>query len=360
VTSWLGRLFGAGAAGSARNIALQAPAKPGVIVLDGQESDLGKGCREHDGLPHLNWRGVHRWIETRPEVARPALWNEFKRGWLLLLASTLGDGYLVYESDHALVLSRQPSNQAGATLEFVGNAMRRVKKILEELAHEGHFGKQMLLVFPDLDAYYRYIGYYYPEEGTFPMSAGVFLGGRHGGHFVVHGEKMWDFEPTIVHELTHSLLSHLHIPVWLDEGMAVNSEERLTRRGDDIWEVRELEAGHRKFWTPDKIQDFWSGKAYKRPGEGNKLAYDLGRILVNGMSSDWPRFKRFAAQAAGDDGGDAAARDLLDLDLGEMVRHFLRAPPGDWGPAPGAWKLESEDEAEEEAVAPSTQASESI
>jgi hypothetical protein len=204
-----------------------------------------------------------------------------------------------------------------------------------------------LLLFADADAYYRYLAGHHPHEDESPPSAGVYL---HGpcGHFVVHGEEMWRFEPTIVHEMTHSLLSHLPIPAWLNEGMAVNSEQRLTRVGDDVWTVRELEVKHRKFWTPATIQEFWNGKAYKRTDDGRELAYDLGRILVNGISSDWAAFKRFAAQAHKNDGGDAAARDQLDLDLGEMVRHFLRAAPGEWGPLPETWR----EPAEEGAFAP--------
>jgi hypothetical protein len=326
---------------------LECAAEPGQVRFGAHSFDLAASCEPHEGLPHPDWSPARKWLQDLPDADRPAAWSDCKRAWLLLLADALGADYRVYESAHAFVLSRQPPGEANATLSFAGTTIRRVKQILEELAREGRLGKEVLLLFPDADAYYRYIGAFYPDEGEFPMSAGVYL---HGpcGHFVVHGDEMWRFEPTIVHEMTHSMLSHLPIPAWLNEGMAVNSEQRLTRRGDDVWTVRELEEKHRRFWTPENIQQFWNGKAYRRTDDGRKLAYDLGRILVNGLCSDWAGFKRFAAQANKADGGSAAAREQLDLDLGEMVRHFLGAAAGEWGPLPEAWK----EPAEEGAFAP--------
>jgi hypothetical protein len=212
-----------------------------------------------------------------------------------------------------------------------------VQRLLEELAQPADSGKEILLLFADAEAYYRYLSGVHPGEDDSPLSAGVYL---HGpcGHFVEHGEEMWRFEPTIVHEMTHSQLSHLPIPAWLNEGMAVNSEQKLTRMGADVWSVLELEDKHRGFWTPESIQEFWSGAAYLRSDEGNELAYDLGRIIVNGACRDWKAFKDFVSQAEGRDAGDMAARACLDLDLGEFVRHFLGARTGEWGPRPDSWR----------------------
>ena len=314
---------------------------PGIACAGARELDLRSVCRAYQGLPHPEWEAVDAWLDTLAEADRPAAWTSCERAWLELLAAGLGDGYRLVESEHAFVLSRQPANEAAATLAYVGRSFLRVQRMLEELAQKSDGGKEILLLFPDHPEYCRYLGAFHPEEEGVPVSAGMYL---HGpcGHFVVHGEEMWRFEPTIVHEMTHSLLAHLPIPAWLNEGMAVNSEQRLTRVGSDIWSVLELEDKHRRFWTPATIQEFWNGAAYLRSDDGQELAYDLGRILVNGMCGDWAGFKRFAAQAHAADGGDAAARECLDLDLGEFVRHFLQAAPGDWGPRPGSWRREPE------------------
>lgn len=307
-----------------------------LVRAGGSELDLRQDARERDGFLHPDWARAWDWVDALPEPLRADAWLACERAWLTLLRDALGEGYRLHESAHGFVLSAQPPRTAEVTLQFLDTTLRRVHGLLEELAASGDAGKEILVVFASEDDYYRYVGYYYPDEGEFAMSSGMFL---HAGcsHFVVHGEELAHFEPVIVHEMTHSQLSHLPIPAWLNEGMAVNAEQRLTRIGADVWSVQQLEAKHRKFWTPETIQQFWSGAAYLRPDEGSELAYDLGRLIVNGLSSDWAGFKRFARAANLQDAGAEAAHEQLGLDLGEFVRHFLGHDDGEWGPAPATW-----------------------
>lgn len=316
--------------------AAAAVAADPVVRVGGSELDLRRDAREREGFLHPDWARVWDWVDSLPESARAEAWLACERTWLSLLRDALGADYRLHESGHGFLLSAQPPRTAQVTLQYLDSTLRRVRGLLEDLAASADMGKEILVVFANEDDYYRYVGYYYPDEGEFAMSSGMFL---HAGcsHFVVHGEELSNFEPVIVHEMTHSQLSHLPIPAWLNEGMAVNAEQRLTRIGADAWSVQQLEAKHRKFWTPETIQQFWSGAAYLRPDEGSELAYDLGRLIVNGLSSDWDGFKRFALVANLQDAGAAAAHEQLGLDLGEFVRHFLGHDDGDWGPAPTAW-----------------------
>lgn len=313
----------------------QAVADP-IVRCGGQQFDLMLEAAEHDGFRHPEWDRALTWVDGLPEAERASAWLACERAWLLQLRDSLGSDYRLHESAHGFLLSAQAPRPAAVTLEFLDNTLRRVRHLLQELAVSGDPGKEILVVFASEDDYYRYASYYYPDEGEFALSSGMFL---HAGcsHFVVHGEDLAQFEPVIVHEMTHSQLSHLPIPAWLNEGMAVNSEQRLTRIGADAWAVQHLEARHRKFWTPETIQQFWSGAAYIRPDEGSELAYDLGRLMVNGLSSDWEGFKRFARAANLRDAGASAAHDQLHLDLGEFVRHFPGQSEGEWGPAPASW-----------------------
>lgn len=333
----LRRLFGGNP--SSATVAVPAPAAASanpVVRVGDHRLDLSQTAQEREGLLHPDWEQVWDWIDSLPGTEQAEAWLACERTWLLLLRDALGEGYQLHESAHGFLLSAQPPRAAGVTLQYLDVTLRRVQNLLEELAQSADLGKEILVVFASQDDYYRYVGYYYPDEGEFAMSSGMFL---HAGcsHFVVHGEELENFEPVIAHEMTHSQLSHLPIPAWLNEGMAVNAEQRLTRLGADIWSVQQLVPRHRRFWTPETIQEFWSGAAYLRPDEGNELAYDLGRLMVNGLSSDWDRFKRFAAAANLRDAGASAAQDELDLDLGEFVRQFLGHEDGDWGPAPGSW-----------------------
>jgi hypothetical protein len=306
-----------------------------VAICDGRSLDLLATAQEHEGIPHPGWDAVYAWVATFPETRQDAAFLECERAWLGMLARALGGRYRVFESTHALVLSDRPDNEALAALDFVGTTRRRVRRMLEELAGDDA-GKEVLLAFGEVETYSRYARHYVPDLDEGMASAGMCL---HAGsvHFLTHGGELWRLEPTVVHELTHAQLDHLPLPLWVNEGMAVNAEQRLTRQGADIWEVKALEKKHAAFWTPETIQEFWNGAAFKRPDEGSELAYDLGRLLVNGMCADWAAFKRFAAAANAEDAGVQAAVTTLEVDLGEAVRHFLERDDGEWGPNPDAW-----------------------
>jgi hypothetical protein len=253
-----------------------------------------------------------------------------------MLADALGGGYRVTESENAIVLTERPANEARAALEFVETARRRVRSMLEELAGEVEM-KEALLVFHDAHEYARYVSYFVPDLDETMVSAGMYLHAERP-HFLTYGDELWRIEPTIVHELTHAQLAHLPLPLWVNEGMAVNSEQRITRQGEDAFDVKRREGEHRAYWTPETIQDFWNGTAFRRDDDGSRLAYDLGRLLVNGLSADWAGFKRFAAAAHHDDAGRAAAEQQVHVDLGEAVRHFLGRADGEWGARPEAWR----------------------
>ncbi len=315
-----------------------------IVELDGKSVDIAATASWHEALPHPNWTKVYAWVEDFEEDRRETAFLACERAWLGMLAQALGPAYRLFESDHALVVTGQPGNEAAAALDFVGSARRRVRRVLDGLAGEDT-GKEVLLSFADRESYSRYASYYCPNLDESMVSAGMFLHADRE-HFIVCGEKMWKIEPTIVHELTHAQLSHLRLPLWVNEGMAVNTEERLTGRGADAFEVKALEKKHAAYWTPESIQQFWNGKAYKGDGEGSKLAYDLGRLLVNGMCRDWAAFKRFAVAADAKDAGAAAAAEWLHVDIGEAVRHFLGAAGGDLGPQPQSWKSRVEVETE--------------
>jgi hypothetical protein len=52
---------------------------------------------------------------------------------------------------------------------------------------------------------------------------------------------------------------------------------------------QQMHARHQKFWGPVEIQQFWSGKSFRRPDEGNELCYDLARIIVSQFGAAWDR-----------------------------------------------------------------------
>lgn len=150
-------------------------------------------------------------------------------------------------------------------------------------------------------------------------------------------------EPVIAHELTHACLSHLPIPAWLNEGIAVNTEHRLHPPARADFTPRQMHERHRGFWGAAEIQEFWSGRSFLRPDEGNELSYDLARIIVSQFAADWGSFRAFAQAARIEDGAAAAAGEHLGVGLGDVVSALLEKPPSpQWAPAPGAWQGDPE------------------
>jgi hypothetical protein len=219
---------------------------------------------------------AREWIDRYDDEHYGPAWLAVQRGWLSWLACNFGGAYRLHESDDALLLTAAEPRLVKTALAYLSLTQRRVSRSLAALASERLSEKQVVLLLNDGDDYYRYLSGMYPEEGEFPMSAGVHFGGP-APHLVVNGTSLEEVEATIVHEMTHAFVTHLPIPAWLNEGLAVNMEIAFGRVADSH-KLIELHARHRKFWTPELIQDYWSGRSWRRADEGNELSYDLGRL----------------------------------------------------------------------------------
>jgi hypothetical protein len=132
----------------------------------------------------------------------------------------------------------------------------------------------------------------------------------------------------LAHELTHNLLCHLPIPLWLNEGLAVTLEKLVTQRRLIL--DRELAERHRNHWNETNIQAFWAGKTFNIPGDDSQLSYSLGEILVNLLSEKGADFIEFVKAADWRDGGQNAAVNFFNLGLEESLGGFLG--PGNWRP----------------------------
>jgi len=100
------------------------------------------------------------------------------------------------------------------------------------------------------------------------------------GHFVFQQGNFDQAEAVTAHEMTHALLAHLPICLWLDEGMAVNMEFVIT--GVPVERLNQpLFDQHQDFWNAETIQQCWRGTSFSRSGEGQKLSYQLAQTLVS-------------------------------------------------------------------------------
>ncbi|MBT2746518.1 MULTISPECIES: hypothetical protein [unclassified Lysobacter] len=271
------------------------------------------------------------------DAERDAFWTAAADRWLQALAQSLGPGYRVLSSERFLLLTALESADAQSFLKFCESARRWIVRNLGPLAQPIGGGKHVCLIFMEDDQYYDYIAHYYPEGGEYAMSSGMFVNAGYG-HFALCENDADAMHPTIAHELTHALLAHLPIPTWVNEGMAVNTEHSLfPRLGDpraSLYTPKEIAQKHAAFWTPERIQEYWSGAAFHRTDDGNLLSYDLAKKMIGLAARDHDAFVPFVLAAHRDDAGQAAGEHL-----GYPVQHLLEAVlgQGDWTPRPQQW-----------------------
>lgn len=277
----------------------------------------------HMGFPIADWDTIRSWVGSiETEALHGKAWTMAEHAWLQHLQAALGERYSLVHSDTAILLSPLEKKAASATLEYMNRTLQRVSKVLDGIAEVPPWGRDILIVFESEDQYYDYVSHYYPDSGEFAFSSGMFISAG-CSHFVTVQSDLRTVEPVIAHEMTHACLSHLPIPLWLNEGLAVNTEQRLAGKPSSHYSAREMREQHLAFWGTNEIQEFWSGKSFSRTDDGNMLSYDLARILVEGLAKDWAAFRQFVLAARWQDAGAAAAQLHLGSTLGKCVSSLL-------------------------------------
>lgn len=295
-----------------------------------------------DGFPRPDWDAISARIESETsEPERGAAFTQAAEDWLLETAATLGGDYEVLRSPNFLLLSSLPQERARRLIQFLERTRESILlRDLPGIAAVSGYGSHVAILFADMESYYSYIAYHYPEEGEFAGNGGILLSGRHGHeglsytHFVGYGADLGDTERLAAHELTHNCLVHLPIPLWLNEGIAQMVEMAIV--GGLLPAMRpEDRDHHRAVWSDGGIQTFWSGAAVHSPDDSCRLAYELALVLVTTLSRDYERFQKFVLAADSADAGEGAARSVYGRSLRELVDHILG--PGDWAPQPSTW-----------------------
>ena len=248
--------------------------------------------------------------------------------------AVLGGEFALHDVGGFWVVSNRPARQLERIGKLLQSARRRVLSDLEGIAADPLFSRLAVLWLEDEAQYYEYIAHSYPDAGEFAFSGGQFHSGGYP-HFVFpHYEEFGQLERVMSHELTHALVSHLPLPLWLNEGIAVTMEEAIGG-GTMLRRTRELFDEHPDFWNEETIQEFWCGSSFGRPDEGNSLSYAMAHLLTTNLAHDFGKFREFVLAAHWSDGGQAAARAHLGIALGDLVAAVFG--DGDWAPQPQKW-----------------------
>jgi hypothetical protein len=298
-------------------------------------------------LPLPVWEEIAE--AERPEwtpAARDAFRTAAAGRWLQAMAAKLpaaSPPYRIHESADFLLLSALDDRPVEVFMQFCQSVRRRIARNLLEIATERSDGKHVVMVFASEDEYYDYIAHYYPDDGgEYAMSAGIFVHAGYG-HFALYEGDMERMQPVIAHELTHCMLSHLPIPAWLNEGLAVNTEQAIFPYLADprgaLYQPHEIKAKHAAFWNADTLQEFWSGKSFLRTDDGNMLSYDLAKRITAVAAHREDAFRAFVLEADQRDAG-VSAEHWLGYPLEHLIIRMLGE--GDWRPDPTRWQAGTE------------------
>lgn len=320
---------------SLRRNTLAREAGPEIVAVPIESAAMR--WRSDTAMPSPDWNALHV-----PAAALDAdlhrFWSGAARAWLEALARALGPNYAIAESAQFMLLSTLQLRERRAALEYAERTRKRVLQLLPGIARAARYGETVILVFDSVQRYYEYIARFYPdssEHGEFAFSGGMFIDDGYG-HFVFVADELARLEPIVAHELTHCLVPHLPLPAWVNEGIAVNTEQRLCPPQGSQFTLEQLRAKHLAFWNELTIQQFWSGKSWLRPDDGNLLSYDLARTFIGLAAREWGAFVAFINAANSADGGDTAAYEHLGYPLAHLAEAVLGE--GRWTPAPSCWR----------------------
>ncbi|TWU07513.1 hypothetical protein [Stieleria varia] len=282
-----------------------------------------------EGLPRPKWDVISAWVDANADTASlDESWTQIARDWLSRLADSLPLDYVVLESPEFLLLAADDA-LGQRILASSERARRVILKTLDGVASVQGFGKHVVMLFADIDSYYDYVSDFYPDEGEFARSGGMFLDVGYG-HFAICPAYGDNYQRVIAHELNHALLRHLPLPLWLNEGVTQFIEDVVM--GSSYFMVNhEILRRHRSYWNSRTIDAFWSGDSFYSPDDGQALSYHLSQVLFRNLMSDFPKkVNDILNNANFIDAGNSAFLSSCNVSLADRAAQFLG--DGDWAP----------------------------
>lgn len=283
------------------------------------------------GICTPDWEALVKAIGDRPESEQSELWNAIPVAWMGEVATALGEEYWLVQQGQVLLLTDEEPQHAVVTLREIHRVRRRILDALAGIATDYEHGAHVILCFNNADGYYRYCDAV--STSHVPSSGGIFFN-RGYSHIAVNalvGSPMC----VLSHEMAHSMVAELPLPLWLNEGPAMMMESHITGSTQFALDA-ELMERHADFWNGDRIQGFWTGEIWGEDGLAQELSYSLAAKLLEHVTHATPSpkqasFREFVLAADWEDAGDGACRKVLGLSLGKLAARFLG--PGNWAPA---------------------------
>jgi hypothetical protein len=312
-------------------LGIRKPTKAPLHLPTIDRADISHLLRTEHDLPHLDWGAAESWARTQTSQNPAALRRAIAAAWLDELRDALKDDHRRWR--HATVEGLGPldDNLAIRAAKGADRAIEIITDSLQRLRGNAPIPLVAIIALRKTDDYYSFIAPYYPDEGEFGTSGGVYLneGGFALPMIVLPMTAKWAVEQTLAHELTHHALRGKRLPLWAEEGLTQMMEERVT--GHSNFQLnQEMLDRHQNRWgeDDDALERFFSGESFHSPHDDEQeLAYHLAQFLVRGLLEQRPdQFFAFAAACAKQRPEDAATEHLGETPH-DIARRVLRLDP---------------------------------
>lgn len=297
-------------------------------------SNIPGAFTEDPYLPRPVWDNIADAIHERFSIDQlDEAWTEAARQWLGRLRDALPDGYGIHESQNFLLLSTFKPRQTKGILTKSEYALECILKFLPDVTRDEGDGKHVVLAFAEFEQYYDYLSYFGPD-GESGSSGGCMIREDPAskdfwyGHIVLSKAENSYYWPVIYHELAHACLSHLFLPLWLEEGVVQLLEDSIAGGGSFMVNQEWIDE-HLEFWSKNDIGLFWRGEGFFLPNDGQKLSYHLAHwIARNLVLENRKQFVKFLLSADDRDWGEQAIRQTFDRSLDELIPQLI--VPDNW------------------------------
>lgn len=309
--------------------------------MSAKQIDISDSLVYEEGIPLPQWDLLLTWVDEHvPPKGYHDAWTNIARQWMMHTGKALGKHYRVFETANTILLAADSETPAETVLIFAEQCRSELLRRLNGIADFNILGKSVVLLTANQDDFYTYYSHFTPE-GRQGQSGGVQI--RHGyEHIAINGGFGRNAPAILAHEMVHASLSHLTMPVWIEEGLAQMYEHILAEPTPfqiDTYAANE----HKRYWKTNTLTEFWRGDGFFKVGKVTGLSYQLAevlmRLLVEEFRPRWfgfvnepqQRFFAFLKNAMVHDCGSEAARVNLRMSLSQIAARFLG--PGDWEPS---------------------------
>ena len=261
-----------------------------------------------------------------PDGDMNKLWTLVVREWLSRIGQKVNAESSVSETESLVVLAPFTGEQQTRRAQSLEHSAQEVKNYLGNSLTVERVGKPAVLIFPDSATYSNYIAQFYPEDSVIPMSGGLCLAHTGYVHLAMYFDPDFDLHTVFVHELTHAYLSHLNIPAWMNEALAMRMEG-LVADNPPFPIDREIFARHQAYWNEETLQQFVTGESWDIPGDSFELSYQLAEIMwkkiETNLDATLEEIQDLIVSASWNDGGEFALQEIFGIGLNDLFKSFL-------------------------------------